>query len=113
MGSYIWGGTKSKAALSSKFLRTIPLSWIVWGLQVHQRANPRRRSKLAVFRKKQLNLNLIIKEEMKNPSWIRKNWLLVAGVTFVGVHLGTYLIQRAAKESVRSQSRDKQRNIEE
>lgn len=50
---------------------------------------------------------------MKNPSWIRKNWLLVAGVTFVGVHLGTYFMQRAAKESVRSQSRDKQRNIEE
>lgn len=56
---------------------------------------------------------LAIKEEMKNPSWIRKNWLLVAGVTFVGVHLGTYFMQRAAKESVRSQSRDKQRNIEE
>ncbi|XP_055458638.1 uncharacterized LOC128706666 homolog [Psammomys obesus] len=44
---------------------------------------------------------------MKNHSWIRKNWLLVAGVTFVGVHLGTYFIQKAAKESVRSQSRDK------
>lgn len=60
-----------------------------------------------------LNLNLLIKEEMKNPSWIRKNWLLVAGVTFVGVHLGTYFMQRAAKESVRSQSRNKQKNIEE
>jgi hypothetical protein len=56
---------------------------------------------------------LIIKEEMKNPSWIRKNWLLVAGVTFIGVHLGTYFIQRVAKESVRSEARGRQKNIEE
>ncbi|XP_070341664.1 uncharacterized protein [Equus asinus] len=41
---------------------------------------------------------------MKNISWIRKNWLLVAGVSFLGVHLGTYFIQRAAKQSVKSQS---------
>lgn len=45
-----------------------------------------------------------MKEEMKNISWIRKNWLLVAGVSFLGVHLGTYFIQRAAKQSVKSQS---------
>ncbi|XP_054988664.1 uncharacterized LOC128706666 homolog [Sorex araneus] len=50
---------------------------------------------------------------MKNPSWIRKNWLLVAGVTFVGVHLGTYFLQRAVKHSVKSQSEDKQKSIEE
>ncbi|XP_057168647.1 uncharacterized LOC128706666 homolog [Ursus arctos] len=57
----------------------------------------------------------MLKEEMKNTSWIRKNWLLVAGVSFIGVHLGTYFIQRAAKQSVKSQSqsRGKQQNIEE
>ncbi|KAM8920382.1 uncharacterized protein AAEQ78_025995 isoform 1-T1 [Lycaon pictus] len=60
-----------------------------------------------------LNLSLILKEEMKNTSWIRKNWLLVAGVSFIGVHLGTYFIQRAAKESVKSQSRGKQQSIGE
>ncbi|KAM5245548.1 uncharacterized protein ACOB6Z_011285 [Ctenodactylus gundi] len=46
-------------------------------------------------------------------SWIRKNWLLVAGVSFIGVHLGTYIIQRAAKQSAKSQTGGKQRNIEE
>ncbi|XP_058535644.1 uncharacterized LOC128706666 homolog [Ochotona princeps] len=50
---------------------------------------------------------------MKNTSWIRKNWLLVAGVTFIGVHLGTYLLQRAAKQSVKSQSGSQQKSIEE
>ncbi|XP_073930446.1 uncharacterized protein [Castor canadensis] len=49
---------------------------------------------------------------MRNNSWIRKNWLLIAGVSFIGVHLGTYFIQRAAKQSVKSQSGDKQKNVE-
>ncbi|XP_058893385.1 uncharacterized homolog [Kogia breviceps] len=40
---------------------------------------------------------------MKNSNWIRKNWLLVAGISFTGIHLGTYFIQRAAKQSVKSQ----------
>ncbi|XP_060253150.1 uncharacterized LOC128706666 homolog [Ovis aries] len=48
---------------------------------------------------------------MKNSSWIRKNWLLVAVVSFLGVHLGTYFIQRAAKQSVKSQPEGKQRNL--
>ncbi|XP_072799925.1 uncharacterized protein [Vicugna pacos] len=48
---------------------------------------------------------------MKNTSWIRKNWLLTAGVSFIGVHLGTYLIQRAAKQSVKSQSGGNQRSV--
>lgn len=56
---------------------------------------------------------LDVKRRMKNPSWIRKNWLLVAGVTFLGVHIGTYVLQRAAKESVKSQSRDKAKSAEE
>ncbi|XP_054552340.1 uncharacterized LOC128706666 homolog [Talpa occidentalis] len=50
---------------------------------------------------------------MKNTSWIRKNWLLVAGVSFIGVHLGTYFLQWSAKQSVKSQSVGKQKNIEE
>ncbi|XP_059933743.1 uncharacterized LOC128706666 homolog [Mesoplodon densirostris] len=40
---------------------------------------------------------------MKNSNWIRKYWLLVAGISFTGIHLGTYFIQRAAKQSVKSQ----------
>uniref|UniRef100_A0A5F9D4Y1 Uncharacterized protein n=1 Tax=Oryctolagus cuniculus TaxID=9986 RepID=A0A5F9D4Y1_RABIT len=50
---------------------------------------------------------------MRNTSWIRKNWLLVTSVSFVGVHLGTYFIQRAAKQSVKSQSGSKQKSTEE
>ncbi|XP_071077897.1 uncharacterized protein [Desmodus rotundus] len=50
---------------------------------------------------------------MKNTSWIRKNWLLVAGVSFIGVHLGTYFMQRAAKQSVKSQARGQQKSIKE
>lgn len=52
-------------------------------------------------------------EEMKKTSWIRKNWLLVAGISFIGVHLGTYFLQRAAKHSVKSQPEVKQKSIEE
>ncbi|KAM7125471.1 uncharacterized protein WM277_017725 [Molossus nigricans] len=50
---------------------------------------------------------------MKKTSWIRRNWLLVAGVSFISVHLGTYFIQRAAKQSVKSQSGSKQKSIKE
>uniref|UniRef100_A0A8D2FED4 Uncharacterized protein n=1 Tax=Theropithecus gelada TaxID=9565 RepID=A0A8D2FED4_THEGE len=42
---------------------------------------------------------------MKNTSWIRKNWLLVAGISFIGVHVGTYFLQRSAKQSVKSVSK--------
>ncbi|XP_061064321.1 uncharacterized LOC128706666 homolog [Eubalaena glacialis] len=48
---------------------------------------------------------------MKNSNWIRKNRLLVAGISFTGIHLGTYLIQRAAKQSVKSQSEGKQKSL--
>ncbi|XP_057559088.1 uncharacterized LOC128706666 homolog [Hippopotamus amphibius kiboko] len=48
---------------------------------------------------------------MKNSSWIRKNWLLVAAVSFISIHLGTYFIQRAAKQSVKSQSGGKQKSL--
>ncbi|XP_068931512.1 uncharacterized protein [Petaurus breviceps papuanus] len=50
---------------------------------------------------------------MKQISWIRKNWLLVAGLTFIGVHLGTYFIQVAAKHSAKSQFENKEKNIKE
>lgn len=60
-----------------------------------------------------LNLSFMSKEEMKNTSWIRKNWLLVAGISFIGVHVGTYFLQRSAKQSVKSQSQSKQKSIEE
>ncbi|XP_067421403.1 uncharacterized protein [Emydura macquarii macquarii] len=46
-------------------------------------------------------------------SWVRKNWLLVAGLSFLGVHIGTYLIQRAAKNSAKSAFEIKQKDLEE
>ncbi|XP_063300094.1 uncharacterized LOC128706666 homolog [Pelobates fuscus] len=39
---------------------------------------------------------------MKNRTWLRKNWLLVAGLSFLGIHFGTYFIQRMAKSSAKS-----------
>ncbi|XP_069464425.1 uncharacterized protein [Ambystoma mexicanum] len=45
---------------------------------------------------------------MKSKSWLRKNWLLVAGISFVGLHIGTYIIQKVAKTSARSGSELKQ-----
>ncbi|XP_074845458.1 uncharacterized protein LOC142010845 [Carettochelys insculpta] len=50
---------------------------------------------------------------MRKTSWIRKNWLLVAGLSFLGVHLGTYFIQRAAKNSAKSALEIKQKDLEE
>ncbi|XP_060128405.1 uncharacterized LOC128706666 homolog [Zootoca vivipara] len=50
---------------------------------------------------------------MKKISWIRKNWLLVAGLSFVGVHLGTYFIQRAAKSSAKSSLEIKSKGLDE
>ncbi|XP_074065551.1 uncharacterized protein LOC141504446 [Macrotis lagotis] len=50
---------------------------------------------------------------MKQTSWIRRNWLLVAGLTFIGVHLSTYFIQVAAKHSAKSQIEDKVKNNKE
>lgn len=49
---------------------------------------------------------------MKKTSWIRKNWLLVAGVAFVSVHIGTYLLQRAAKSSAKSDLEIKQKDLD-
>nr|XP_056712885.1 uncharacterized LOC128706666 homolog [Euleptes europaea] len=49
---------------------------------------------------------------MQRISWIRKNWLLVAGAAFVSVHIGTYLLQRAAKSSVKSGMEIKQKDLD-
>ncbi|XP_043399978.1 uncharacterized protein [Lepidochelys kempii] len=50
---------------------------------------------------------------MRKTSWIKKNWLLVAGLSFLGVHLGTYFIQRAAKNSAKSALEIKQKDLGE
>ncbi|XP_063247585.1 uncharacterized LOC128706666 homolog [Prinia subflava] len=44
---------------------------------------------------------------MKKTSWIRKNFLLVAGLSVIGVHLGTMLVNFVAKKSAQSQSETK------
>ncbi|XP_071996568.1 uncharacterized protein [Engystomops pustulosus] len=38
---------------------------------------------------------------MKQKSFLRRNWFWVAGFAFLGVHFGTYFIQRMAKSSAR------------
>ncbi|XP_075452154.1 uncharacterized protein LOC142492864 [Ascaphus truei] len=45
---------------------------------------------------------------MKNITWLRKNWLLVAGMSFLGIHFGTYFIQKVAKSSAKSNFRIKE-----
>lgn len=44
---------------------------------------------------------------MKKTPWIRKNFLLVAGLSVIGVHLGTMLVNFAAKKSAQSHSEAK------
>ncbi|XP_069577748.1 uncharacterized protein [Brachyistius frenatus] len=50
---------------------------------------------------------------MKPRSWLRRNWLWAAGGIFVGVHLSTWLLQRAMRSSVRSEVALKQNAAEE
>ncbi|XP_072265725.1 uncharacterized protein [Pyxicephalus adspersus] len=38
---------------------------------------------------------------MKSKSFLRRNWLWVAGSAFLGIHLATYIIQKVAKNSAR------------
>ncbi|XP_077342025.1 uncharacterized protein LOC143987279 [Lithobates pipiens] len=38
---------------------------------------------------------------MKAKSFLRRNWLWVAGASFVGIHFGTYFIQKVAKNAAR------------
>ncbi|KAG5855595.1 hypothetical protein ANANG_G00050730 [Anguilla anguilla] len=50
---------------------------------------------------------------MKNSGWLRKNWLWVAGSAFISIHIGTWLMQKALKSSVRSETQMKQRSVED
>ncbi|XP_075719198.1 uncharacterized protein LOC142760125 [Rhinoderma darwinii] len=43
---------------------------------------------------------------MKQKSFLRRNWLWVAGLSFLGIHFGTYFIQRVAKSSARETVKD-------
>ncbi|XP_068088592.1 uncharacterized protein [Hyperolius riggenbachi] len=36
---------------------------------------------------------------MKPKSFLRRNWFWVAAFSFLGIHCGTYLIQKVAKNS--------------
>uniref|UniRef100_A0A667XM95 Uncharacterized protein n=1 Tax=Myripristis murdjan TaxID=586833 RepID=A0A667XM95_9TELE len=36
---------------------------------------------------------------MKAGSWLRRNWLWAAGGAFLGVHLATWLLQRAMRSA--------------
>ncbi|XP_075060080.1 uncharacterized protein LOC142144789 [Mixophyes fleayi] len=38
---------------------------------------------------------------MKAKSFLRRNILWVAGISFLGIHFGTYFIQKVAKGSAR------------
>uniref|UniRef100_A0A672FJ96 Transmembrane protein n=1 Tax=Salarias fasciatus TaxID=181472 RepID=A0A672FJ96_SALFA len=41
---------------------------------------------------------------MRSQSWIRRNWFWAAGGAFVGVHMLTWVLQKAMKHSVRSEA---------
>ncbi|XP_072437606.1 uncharacterized protein [Chiloscyllium punctatum] len=47
---------------------------------------------------------------MRNKAWFRKNWLLVAGLSLLGIHTVTYLMQKFVKKSTRLEL--KQKNID-
>ncbi|XP_057238986.1 uncharacterized LOC128706666 homolog [Malurus melanocephalus] len=44
---------------------------------------------------------------MKKTTWSRKNFLLVAGLSLIGVHLGSMLVNLVAKKSAQSHSEAK------
>lgn len=44
---------------------------------------------------------------MKKTTWIRRNFLLVAGLSVIGVHLGSMLVNFVAKKSAQSHSEAK------
>lgn len=50
---------------------------------------------------------------MKTQSWLRKNWLWVAGGAFFGIHLGTWLMQRAMRSAVRSETALKEKVVKD
>ncbi|XP_059696432.1 uncharacterized LOC128706666 homolog [Haemorhous mexicanus] len=44
---------------------------------------------------------------MKKTTWSRKNFLLVAGLSLIGVHIGSMLVNFVAKKSAQSHSEAK------
>uniref|UniRef100_A0A4W4GJW7 Uncharacterized protein n=1 Tax=Electrophorus electricus TaxID=8005 RepID=A0A4W4GJW7_ELEEL len=50
---------------------------------------------------------------MKSQSWLKKNWFWVAGGAFVGLHLVTWVMQKAMKRTVRSELELKQKRATE
>ncbi|XP_075003823.1 uncharacterized protein LOC142081129 [Calonectris borealis] len=50
---------------------------------------------------------------MRKTSWSRKNFLLVAGLSLIGVHFGSMLVNFVAKKSVRSHSEAKKEDHRE
>ncbi|XP_058689866.1 uncharacterized LOC128706666 homolog [Poecile atricapillus] len=44
---------------------------------------------------------------MKKTTWSRKNFLLVAGLSLIGVHLGSMVVNFVAKKSAQSHSEAK------
>ncbi|XP_078412578.1 uncharacterized protein LOC144689388 [Cetorhinus maximus] len=47
---------------------------------------------------------------MRNKRWLRQNWLLVAGLSLLGIHTVTYLMQKFVKKSTSVEL--KQKNAE-
>lgn len=50
---------------------------------------------------------------MKPQSWLRKNWFWAAGAAFLGIHLATWVMQRAMKSAVRSEVALKEKAAED
>ncbi|XP_068042186.1 uncharacterized protein [Anomalospiza imberbis] len=49
---------------------------------------------------------------MKKTTWSRKNFLLVAGLSLIGVHIGSMLVNYVAKKSAQSHSEAKKDRLE-
>lgn len=52
-------------------------------------------------------------EKMRNHSWLRKNWMWVAGGAFLGIHLGTWALQKVTKNLVRSEQQLRNKVVSE
>ncbi|XP_073717001.1 uncharacterized protein [Misgurnus anguillicaudatus] len=48
---------------------------------------------------------------MRNQNWFRKNWMWVAAGAFLGIHLGTWALQKVTKNSVRSEQQLKNKSM--
>uniref|UniRef100_UPI00398F2B38 uncharacterized protein n=1 Tax=Pristiophorus japonicus TaxID=55135 RepID=UPI00398F2B38 len=47
---------------------------------------------------------------MRSKRWLRQNWLLVSGLSLLGIHTVTYLMQKFVKKSTQSSLELKQTN---